>query len=304
MPKEIKSIEKPKGHHFVPRWYLAKFANPQSGFLHVYDKSTKHWRKQKPNKVMKINRYYEQKHAPPNVDPNILEKSLGEYLEPRAKDAFEKLLSQPKYITAEDTAAISVYLELQRNRVPRQSETAKQFLLTIMHIFLLNGPQEVVSAITSNQVKITVKDAFRFGFMHMMTKVFAPYFLRMEWDIVTAEEGCRFITSDSPVTFFNVDVSPPFEPGLALAGTKVFFPLDSQHLLWLRHPEHINDKAVSPIAKVSEAHLEEDGFIIARYEKEWNEEQVCSLNWLILELSDRIVVGNSKEVIERAIRLP
>jgi Protein of unknown function (DUF4238) len=142
MSKKSRSAENPKSHHFVPRWYLAKFVDPQSGFLHVYDKSTGHWRKQKPKKVMKINRFYEQKHAPPGIDPYIFEKSLGEELEPRAKDAFEKVLYQPKVVTAEDTAAIMCYLELQRTRVPRQAETAKHFALTLAHMLLLDGPPE------------------------------------------------------------------------------------------------------------------------------------------------------------------
>jgi hypothetical protein len=155
-----------------------------------------------------------------------------------------------------------------------------------------------VSAIKSKQVKITVNHGFRFDFMRMMTQVFSPYFLRMRWDIITTEEGHSFITSDSPVTFFNVRFPPPYEPGLTLAGTMVFFPVDSQHVLWMRHPELVNDSAISDSAKVPEARLE-DGFVEVVYET-WTEEKVRRLNWTMLELSNRIVVGNSREIIEQA----
>jgi uncharacterized protein DUF4238 len=153
MTKKHRSAGNPKSHHFVPRWYLAKFVEPQSGFLHIYDKSTGGWRKQKPDKVMKIHQFYEQKHVPQSSDPYIFEKALGEELEPRAKDAFEKVIYQPKNVTAEDTAYIACYLELQRTRVPRQAETAKQFALAVAHSLLLHGPPEVVSAIKSKHVK-------------------------------------------------------------------------------------------------------------------------------------------------------
>ena len=249
---------------------------------------------------MKINRFYEQKHAPPGIDPYIFEKALGEVLEPRAKDAFEKVIRQSRDVTAEDTAAILCYLELQRTRVPRQAETAKQIALDAAHILLLNGPPEVASAIAEQKVKIAINDSFRFEFMRIMTKAFSPHFARMRWHIVMAEEGQSFITSDSPVTFWNADFPPPYEPGLALAGTMVFFPLDSHHLFWLCHPEFLDDPAISRSAKVPEAKLEEEGLIGITYII-WNEKQVCDLNWAMIESSNRIVVGNNREIIEKAI---
>ncbi len=61
---------------------------------------------------MAINRYYRQPHVPEGVDPDIFEKGLGSWLEPEAKNAFEKLLTQPQDVTGDDTAAILGYLEL------------------------------------------------------------------------------------------------------------------------------------------------------------------------------------------------
>ena len=66
----------PKMHHFVPRSYLARFTD-ERGFLHLFDRSSRSFRRQQPKEAMKINSYYCQDWVPPGVDPNILEKGLG-----------------------------------------------------------------------------------------------------------------------------------------------------------------------------------------------------------------------------------
>lgn len=75
---------KPKIHHFVPRSYLARFTDDE-GFLHVFDRSSDQFRRQKPKEIMRINSYYRQAWAPAGVDPDILENGLGEWLEADAK---------------------------------------------------------------------------------------------------------------------------------------------------------------------------------------------------------------------------
>ena len=72
---------------------------------------------------MKINSYYRQDWAPPGVDPNVLEKTLGEWLEGAAKDSIDRLIHHPASLTDDDTATLLTYIELQRIRVPRQSGT-------------------------------------------------------------------------------------------------------------------------------------------------------------------------------------
>jgi hypothetical protein len=114
-------MQRPKKHHIVPRWYLEGFTNPNSGFIHVYDRITKKYRAQKPDKVMKINKYYRQEWVPERIDPDILEKLAGEIIEPQTKNAFKRLLKMPRDFTAEETAIILMYLEFQRIRVPRQA---------------------------------------------------------------------------------------------------------------------------------------------------------------------------------------
>src|SRR3712207_6806477 len=77
----------PKRHHYVPYWYLKRFVD-RSGFLHVYDKKDAVYARRKPREVMAINRYYRQAWAPKAADPDVVEKLVGRWLEPRAREIF------------------------------------------------------------------------------------------------------------------------------------------------------------------------------------------------------------------------
>jgi uncharacterized protein DUF4238 len=297
-------MPRPKRHHFVPESYLEGFIDSESGCLHAYDKTTKKYWTPKPKNVMVIKDYYQQTHVSDGIDPDIFEKILGESLENQAKIAFRKLLNPPLSFTEDDTAYILKYLEIQRIRVPRQAEYAKQIARQILELLVVNGPPEIVrpevkTALIKGEVVISIKDVFRFNFMKMVQGVLYPYFGRMAWEVVEAPGGCSFITSDSPVTFFNVACVPLIEAAIALVGTIVFFPLDSSHVLVLRHPEYLDNPSMDALGVVPKPGRE-DGRIGVNYE-ECNENQVNACNHIMLALSDRVIVGSSREILEKAI---
>jgi len=172
---------------------------------------------------MKINGYYRQEWAPSGVDPDLLERRLGEWLEMKAKVAIDALIYQPHELTDQQLADFLVYLELQRVRVPRQAESAKE----LMRQTILRMVPEAAAAVASGQVQLSMKESARFDYMRWSIGTFSPWFEHMEWEIVDAEKGSAFITTDSPVSFYNPAVLPPAETGIALCGTFVFFPLSS-----------------------------------------------------------------------------
>lgn len=269
------NMSNPKRHHFVPEWYLKNFTDINSGFMHLYDKKKITFRMQKPEQVMIINNYYKQSWVPKGVDRNILEKTLS-VIEHNAKEAFEKLIDNPKSITEEDSSFMLCYLEFQRIRVPKQAKIAKELLKTTVTRLALND-EELSSYLVSGKVEIKVNDSFRFDFMKIVIGNILPYFSRMVWDIVSAPDGYSFVTSDNPVSFYNVKAAPPLEPGIALVGTIVLFPLSSKHLLTLRHPEYVNDSELSPLAQLQKVEMQ-DGFIEINYGKECSKEHVNRSN--------------------------
>ena len=288
---------KPKIHHFVPRSYLARFTDDE-GFLHVFDRSSDQFRRQRPKEIMRINSYYRQAWVPAGVDPDILEKGLGEWLEADAKDCIDRLIRSPSQLDDIDTATLLRYIELQRIRVPRQAQSAKELMRNL--ILRLASP-EATAAIRAGEVLLTIKDSARFDYMRMLIGQLDPWFGRMDWEVIEAEKGSAFVTTDSPVSFYNEKFFPPIEPGLALAGTIVFFPLSSRHMLLMRHPEYAGDSAVSPLLVVPKP-PDEDGSISITHGAIWDSSVVANLNWKLIQLSDRFIVAESREVLDRSIK--
>lgn len=287
-----RSSSRPKRDHYVPESYLVRFSNDE-GFLHIFDRSSDSFRRQRPKEVMTINSYYRQEWARPGVDPNIFEKGLGEWLEAAAKDSLDRLIQSPASLTEADSILLN-YLELQRIRVPRQFKAAKE---QMHQAFLRVAPSDVADAIQAGEVTFTIKDSARFEYMRILNGKLHSWFSRMEWEIFEAADGAAFITSDSPVSLYNAEVLPPAEPGLALAGTIVFFPLCSRYTLLMRHPEIRRDPAVSRLEALPDPLAENVQLSITRGVV-WNSERVNSFNRKMAILSDRLLVGESKEILQ------
>jgi hypothetical protein len=221
----------------------------------------------------------------------------GEWLETKAKIAVDRLIHEPSAITYIDTAYLLVYIELQRIRVPRQGEVAKR----LMHkILTQNIPPELIDAFRAGEFVLTIKDSARFEYMRMLTGQLHPWFGTMEWEIFEAGDGSAFITTDSPVSFYNADVPPPAEAGIGLAGTFVFFPLSSRYALLMRHPKFREDPTISRLTILPDPPTE-DGQIVVKLGKVWDKGVVDNFNWKMMKLSDHLVVAESKEILEACI---
>ena len=183
---------------------------------------------------MKINAYYRQIWAPTGVDVDIFETTLGGWLEAKAPAVFDKLIQTHETLTEDEATTLLLYIELQRIRVPRQAALG---LALMQSTVVRNLPEWAARQVASGELQVHMKDSARFDYMRMATGSIHPWLARMEWEVISAEQGSQFITTDSPVCFYNPSVPPPAEAGVALAGTKVFFPLSSTHMLLMRHSE-------------------------------------------------------------------
>ncbi|GBO90526.1 hypothetical protein MSSD14B_41940 [Marinobacter salsuginis] len=243
------------------------------------------------------NKYYCQDWAPDGVDQNILEKALGNVLEPRGLSALKRLVKCPAEMEAEDTANIVAYLELQRIRVPRQADEAKRLAELAIETMTMNDPRGRRILQTH---KVVMEDSFRIEFMRMMTGNIAPYLGRMVWEVVEAPEGSFFITSDSPVSFWNKDFVPPAEAGVALYGTIVFFPLDAKHLLIMSHPEYKRGEKTASERLPHDLEFK-DGHIEIDIGRVLNRDAVANHCSVMYMLSQDLIAGCSKECIDAAV---
>ncbi len=242
---------------------------------------------------MTINSYYRQEWAPPGVDPDVFEKGLGEWLETAAKNSLDRLIQSPATLSGQDAILLN-YIELQRIRVPRQSEAAKELTRqTLLQLF----PSDIADTVRVGEMELTINDSARFDYMRILTGKLYPWFMRMEWEIYEAGKGSAFITTDSPVSLHNADVLPPDEPGVALAGTKVFFPLSSRYALLMRHPEIRRAPSISRLAVLPNPPVEGARLSITRGVT-WESRVVNNFNRKMVLLSNRFVVGESKETLE------
>lgn len=297
MSQMIRRANDPKKHHFIPSSYLARFTDT-SGFLHVFDRtSCNQWRRQQPKEVMHIRNYYRQEWAPTGVDRNIFEKSLGEWLESIATNAIDCLILAPSNLTEQDFAIFLVYLELQRLRVPRQ---AKMAMVLMRDTILRLAPPDIIADIHAGKFQLTMKKSARFDYMRMMVGQLHPWFSRMEWEVIEAEKGSAFVTTDSPLSLYNAGCPPPAEAGIALAGTMVLFPLDSCHLLVMRHPEYRKDTGRSRL-KILPDPIPGDALVSVISGEVWSRRLVANHNRVMALLSDRLIVGESREVLEQCI---
>lgn len=244
---------------------------------------------------MKINSYYRQTWAPLGIDPDIFETKLGRGIESEAKQSLDKLISEPMNLTDQDTATLLVYLELQRIRVPRQADIAKKLMRDVL---LRLAPIDIQSEISSGKFLLTIKDAARFDLMRMAIGSMSPWFGSMEWEVVQAEPGTAFITTDSPVSFYNASIPPPAEAGLAYAGTMVFFPLSSKYALVMRHHEYKVDSTLSSLDVLPTPEFN-DGHIPIIHGGVWKRDVVDSFNWKMSKLSQKLIVGCGEEVLLR-----
>ncbi|MDP2879113.1 MAG: DUF4238 domain-containing protein [Sulfuricella sp.] len=153
----------------------------------------------------------------------------------------------------------------------------------------------IVNSVRDGKMLLTMKESARFDYMRWMIGYLHPWFSRMEWEVIEAEEGSAFVTTDSPVSFYNPECPPPGEAGVALAGTKIFFPLSSRHLLLMRHPECRSEHTL----KVLDDPVLVDGVIPIAHGAVWNHEVVTSTNWKLSQLAHHFVVAESETELKQ-----
>jgi hypothetical protein len=241
---------------------------------------------------MKIGAYYRQAWAPTGIDPNVLENGLASGIEGQIKSVIDCLIESPGNLTDEFAATLLVYLEFQRIRVPRQAASAK---VLMRETILRFAPTDITAQINSGEFQLTMKDSARFDYMRMALGSIHPWLARMEWEIFEAEVGSSFITTDSPVSFYNSACPPPAEAGVGLAGTIVFFPLSSRKLLLMRHPEC---RSAAPLTVLTEP-IAQSCTVALTHGVVWDATRVRNVNWKLARLAHELWVADSEATLSQ-----
>jgi hypothetical protein len=261
--------------------------------LVVYDSEKKEWRNQRPDEIMFVRNYNRQEWAPKGADPYILEKTLSN-LESNAKQVIDKLINRSSEFTQDEIINFAVILSHLRMGVPRQAKMAKVVYEQLISDIVLQNA-DIAKKLREGKFKIAVKaKESRINFMRQALGPHMYFILKMNWEVIYTSQLAKFITTDSPVTYYNVKIPPPYEAGIALAGTIILFPLSPTHLLTLRHAEYEANSQIDPLTKLELKQLDEmedEGNTSIQYGIERDGEFVKSTNQILFMQSDRYVVG-------------
>lgn len=89
----------------------------------------------------------------------------------------------------------------------------------------------------------------------------------------------------------------PAEAGIGLLGTVVLFPLSSQYLLIMRHPEYKKNTRTHSLRVLAKPTLE-DRLVPVTTGKVWTRMTVANHNKVMRVLSDWLLVAESRQVLE------
>lgn len=121
-------------HHFVPQSHIRRFVHDErSGKVIALDLVTNKYSFLPPKKFLCIEKYYRQDWAPSGIDPEILEKLLGNNVERKASRVMDILIANPTVALSPDECVnLLTYITLQRTRVPKQAELFESTAVTTL----------------------------------------------------------------------------------------------------------------------------------------------------------------------------
>lgn len=288
----------PRRHHTVPRTYLEGFCLPGTDKIAVLDLHTGDIRKQRPAKVMHRRDYFRQRHAPEGTDEFILEREKGNRLEAQLNTIIGKLCRGGHDLTEDELIAFIQHIELQRLTVPKQADLLKSIAEKFITNFALTIPQ-VADGLRDGLWKIKMKDEFRFTSLRNIVKTgkYFTYISRMVWNVWDVPSGYAFITSDNPITIFNLHMHPSEVAGIGLLGSTLLYPLTPTHCLELFHPETVSDNSFDPLQPIKVEPFNLEGVRI-RAGRTMPSELAYTANCLLGMHAERYLAGSSIDVLQ------
>jgi hypothetical protein len=248
-------LNKKKRHHYIPIFYL-NFFKTEDGFVCIYDRKKKEFRRQKPINTAVVGKYYQ---LSDNFEEKIdIEENLA-LVETLTKPIIDKLLQRQK-INIEEKKTLTFFIALMKVRVPRFEKVldiiySKQIIASINEAF--NTDASIGNLLTNYEAetgdKIEIEpEEFRKilrgltiveGERDTKLNILAPAAMEiskriynMTWTMLFCEKECSFITSDNPFVVVEPteDIALPRDASrLLFQFSKIIFPLASNACLVL-----------------------------------------------------------------------
>jgi hypothetical protein len=248
----------PKGHHYVPSSYLARWA--EGGLLRRTDVVEHRDRKMSPKQAGKEKAFYRLESEdldPASIPPLMFEVLLGK-VENWGKPAIDELVKPDGRLSGDAVARFAVFLAMQATRGVGMREEINWAANAIVQqqfkdisdegiVAMLNGQgreateaeiaksREGFDALMAGDLFVRPQKAATVGQAAQMTEQLTEHFLGREW--VVFKTSRVLVTSDEPI----VGIGGPGcrrdeRAGLGVAGV-VVYPLDPAHLLAMFRPD-------------------------------------------------------------------
>ncbi|WP_181157129.1 DUF4238 domain-containing protein [Paraburkholderia sp. BL21I4N1] len=186
-------VNRPRRHHFVPRFYLEGFCADDARVVAVYDRLRNAYRAQRPTEVAHRRDYYAYEDDQGNLVFDI-EIGLGE-VETAASAAILKLDNEEQ-LTADDKLVLATYVAFQFTRTPAYAAWLGEFRAQ----FAQNARPEEIDALPNPQDPAADRGA-ALGAMLRHAPRFADVFLNLNWTIWRRDSDRQsFVTTDCPVS--------------------------------------------------------------------------------------------------------
>ncbi|MEK6281226.1 MAG: DUF4238 domain-containing protein [Acidobacteriota bacterium] len=238
-------MSEPIFHHYVPRFYLARFANKDRA-LWVYDKSQDRVFSTGPERIAGENEFYEVPElAELGLSTLYLEKQFAD-LESEASKITECWLNQVENDKAIDIPAVnreivSLFLALQ---LLRTNEARTQIVQFHKAIQILQGQEPSLGKSDPNYLHTSL-----LWDEELVNKI-AQKIARCNWIFAWNKTSKGFYTSDHPVLAKSSDNKNWIQgPRVFDPGTSLIYPLSPTWILYCEDREQLKrfDRTVSPV---------------------------------------------------------
>lgn len=252
-------VNNPIRQHTVPESYLKRFAG-EDGMLHLFDRRTKQFRREKPKQISVIKDYYTVEGEGGSKSYEI-ERNLAEGIENDIAPVFERL-SNGDTLQTDDLAKLHAFMAIQSTRGPAFRDAVENvesaMLNEIYHMMFADKDrlsQVMKTAGPLPEGTMTTEELFdgykKFG--HKMELQARPA-RSLAVMVNIARERCRqvapfqdlsifraprdtlFVVTDIPIISYH----PPqnaYQPGLSFMGYKsavLYMPIDNKTMIALR----------------------------------------------------------------------
>ena len=248
-------MNKPKRHHYLPKFYLEGFCNEEGG-LYIFDRKIKEIRCQKPLNTALQKDYYT--FIDKDGEKNLKIEEMLSQIEGDTKPIIEKLNNKEK-INNKEKEILSLFIGFLSTRTPSFQDMVDSSMKQLNEIIIDRtfpdkektihqlekiktqknenwDSEKLAEFIVSKRWNLEIKREASLDMMIKQAPKTAELFYDMNWIFIHAPAGSSFMTSDNPIILYEPNYwgkKSPYGYGIGTPGVGKLIPLSDKVALLL-----------------------------------------------------------------------